>query len=270
MAQQSTPLHKAALKGLFEAVKILAERGAQLDAEDEAGYTALQISAFQGFDKIVGLLLSRGASVNHQDQNGDGYTALQLASQEGHINVIDTLLCNGADVDTQNETGDTALHLAVRNGHAKAVALLLQAGASLHVEDDEGETVLTAPTTDEIRAMLANPPSPLSPVPSSPLKSVATAISTPVPTSEADISTSKATTAVLGAMNEVDVLKAQLYRAKQVGDIAQKEVLKLRERAQTAEARLATSQALVEELRRQLALATTAVNDDGTATEANT
>jgi ankyrin repeat protein len=122
MERQSTPLHKAALKGLFEAVKILTERGAQLDCEDEAGYTALQISAFQGFDNIVALLLSKGANVNHQDEvfaqswpavtqqltpvawkSGDGYTALQLACQEGHVKVIATLLGNGGDVDLQND-----------------------------------------------------------------------------------------------------------------------------------------------------------------------
>ena len=80
MEQRSTPLHKAALKGLFEAVKILTERGAQLDAKDEAGYTALQISSFQGFDNIVGLLLSKGANVNHQDEVGKNLSP-QIRSQ---------------------------------------------------------------------------------------------------------------------------------------------------------------------------------------------
>ena len=51
-----TPLHAAALTGQTEAVELLIDKGADLNAENENGVTPLQMAAQQGHPAIVELL----------------------------------------------------------------------------------------------------------------------------------------------------------------------------------------------------------------------
>ena len=44
------------------------------------------------------------------DQKSSGKTALQVASHQGHTEIVKLLVSAGADMETQDEDGDTALH----------------------------------------------------------------------------------------------------------------------------------------------------------------
>ena len=68
-------------KGRKDAVVLLLEKGASVDAQDKNGYTALHWASWNGHLEVVGTLLDRGASVNVQDNNGD--TALFFALKKG-------------------------------------------------------------------------------------------------------------------------------------------------------------------------------------------
>eukprot|EP00757_Euglenozoa_sp_SAG-D1_P000018 gene18-11488_t len=74
------------------------------------------------------MLLQAGADI--QAKNEDGWTALMLACQNGHSNVVEMLLQAGADIQAKNQQDiihdrQTALMLACPNGHFNVVEMLL-------------------------------------------------------------------------------------------------------------------------------------------------
>ena len=79
-------------------------------------------AALEGSAETVTALLERGADVNARDN--DGYTALIWAAFNGHAEIVTALLERGADVDARNNDGDTALMWAAHNGHAEIATLL--------------------------------------------------------------------------------------------------------------------------------------------------
>ncbi len=67
-----------------------------LDCVDiQTGWVERQVVMGKGHAGIVQTLLAKGADVNAKDN--DGGTALIMASQEGHAGIIQTLLAKGAD-----------------------------------------------------------------------------------------------------------------------------------------------------------------------------
>jgi ankyrin repeat protein len=66
-----------------------------------------------------------GANVNAANQDGD--TALILAAANGRTNIVSVLIAAGADVKAANQDGNTALTLATREGHDETAFRLLDA-----------------------------------------------------------------------------------------------------------------------------------------------
>ena len=75
-------------------VKMLLEKGADVNAMGQFGASALQLASEWGYDNIVEILLENGADVNAM--GGSRASALQLASMGGHDNIVEMLLENGA------------------------------------------------------------------------------------------------------------------------------------------------------------------------------
>ena len=48
--------------------------------------------------------------VGQVDLKNSGKTSLQVASHQGHLDICNLLLSSGADLEVQDEDGDTALH----------------------------------------------------------------------------------------------------------------------------------------------------------------
>jgi hypothetical protein len=72
-------------------------------------------SAASGGDAAaVQALLAKGAELNAK--NNDGVTALIVASGNGHLDVVQALLAKGAELNAKNNDGATALMLASYNG----------------------------------------------------------------------------------------------------------------------------------------------------------
>jgi len=90
--------------------------GADIEARDEIGRTALIWSAFQGHDPMLAYLIDQGADVNARDRRQR--TPLIWAAIAGRVAVIETLLENGADVSGADADGKTAAAHAIAEGHA--------------------------------------------------------------------------------------------------------------------------------------------------------
>ena len=102
-------LYKAVSNGYVNSVKVLLDKGADVNAKNNDGWTALMCASEKGYAKIVSMLLKNGADVNAK--NNGGWTALMKASQEAYKEIVEILLKNGADVNAVTKNGYTALKL---------------------------------------------------------------------------------------------------------------------------------------------------------------
>ena len=87
-------------------------------------------AARSGAHEVVRLLLERGADVNAAE-TWRGQTSLMWAAGEGHAHLIPTMLSYGADVHARSKKGWTPLLFAVREGEVDVVQTLLEAGADV-------------------------------------------------------------------------------------------------------------------------------------------
>jgi len=73
-------------------------------------------------NEICRMLIERGIDVNAKQEGG--FTPLQAAAQNGQLELIDLLLAYGADANVQNDKGETALDIARASNHAEAAKIL--------------------------------------------------------------------------------------------------------------------------------------------------
>jgi ankyrin repeat protein len=120
-----TPLSWAARNKHEAMVKLLLEKGAELESKDDCGRTPLSWAAGNGHDAMVKLLLEKGAELEPKDQFGQ--TPLLLAAGNGHMAVVKILLAKDAlDPDSKDKFGRTPLSWAARRGNSDVVKLLLE------------------------------------------------------------------------------------------------------------------------------------------------
>ena len=88
----------------------LFERGANPNARDVRGWTALMYAGMAGQTRVMKKLLEMGADV-HPQCDLDGTTALSNSIVFGDPTAVRLLLSKGADVDVRNKEGNTPLAL---------------------------------------------------------------------------------------------------------------------------------------------------------------
>lgn len=122
-------LIEATLLGDVELARLRLDEGANPDAgEGRYHGPLLMIAARNGDSGLVGLLLDRGANLEATDDLG--MTALIGAAGSGHIDIVRTLLDRGAKIDTRDWLRCTSLARAAAQGHRDVVELLLSRGAA--------------------------------------------------------------------------------------------------------------------------------------------
>ena len=132
------PLHRATYGEHPEVVELLLENGADLNARNEKGWTALHVAALCGNTRVIKILLGRGADVNARDH--EDVSPLHMAAESGCYDAARLLLVSMADPNVQDKQGITPLHWAVYGAHNRLARLLLSSGAKLNTRDSDGRT----------------------------------------------------------------------------------------------------------------------------------
>jgi ankyrin repeat protein len=101
--------------------KLLVIAGADPNARQANGMTALMSAVFNGQAETARLLIERGADVN---ASAKGFTALRLAVEKNSPDMVKLLLANGARPDLRPESGASALDKARDGGNRQIIELL--------------------------------------------------------------------------------------------------------------------------------------------------
>jgi ankyrin repeat protein len=127
-----TPLYYATLFGLEEVVRLLVDKGANVNAQGGYFGNPLYAASHEGHEAVVRLLLDKGADINAQ---GKLYSnALYAASNKGYEVVVRLLLDKGANVNAQGKVYGNALYAASNEGYEAVVRLLLDKGANVNAQ----------------------------------------------------------------------------------------------------------------------------------------
>jgi uncharacterized protein len=155
-----TPLMAVARSGHVDAAKRLLEAGADVNAKEQFGeQTALMWAAAQSQAEMVKLLASKGADLNARgvirqwerkviteprpkDMNKGGFTPLLYAAREGCVECARHLIAAGADPDLEDPDRVTPLNMALLNLHFEFAAFMIKAGADTDKWDLYGRSPL--------------------------------------------------------------------------------------------------------------------------------
>ncbi|NXM29992.1 MYPT2 phosphatase, partial [Oxyruncus cristatus] len=153
----------------LDMVKFLVENGANVNQQDNEGWTPLHAVASCGYLNIAEYLISHGANV--AAVNSEGEVPSDIAEEAAMKDLLlEQVKKQGVDLDLsrkeeeqqmlqdarqwlnsgriedvkQPRTGATALHVAAAKGYSEVMRLLIQAGFNLNVQDNDGWTPLHA------------------------------------------------------------------------------------------------------------------------------
>lgn len=137
----NTALMSAAWRGYVEIIRLLLEKGADVNAKDTKGITALMCAAAQGHTKAVEILLDKDADINAEATNG--WDALMFA-EVMDMNQTNMSGLNASELLLEKGTGgiNAALMYAANQGDTNGVVLLLDKGADVNAKNNYGDTLL--------------------------------------------------------------------------------------------------------------------------------
>lgn len=135
-------LHAAVLRHSLPESAAAISAGADVNARDLEGRTALFYACMDGEETIVDALIRANADVNLKDKAGE--TPLHFAARFHRERIAEQLLRAGAAVDPQDTHGNTPLWRAVfeSKGRGEMIALLLSCGADRSLENNHGVSPL--------------------------------------------------------------------------------------------------------------------------------
>ena len=135
-----TRLHAAAASDDVATISELLSKGAQIDARDDRGATALLVATHHNNINAARALIEAGADVNAKDNIND--SPYLYAGARGHLDILRMTLAHGADLKSINRFGGTALIPASERGHVETVRTLIKAGVDVDHINKLGWTAL--------------------------------------------------------------------------------------------------------------------------------
>jgi len=138
-----TLLHLAARFNHVETLEFLLSReGINIDAQAQAGATALFNAAITGSFESTKILLEAGANPLIASIQKD--TPLHVAAANGYTNIAELLIAYHSNINAKTVAGDTPLHLATRYVKEFTAELLLSYKADQKITNNLGETPLVS------------------------------------------------------------------------------------------------------------------------------
>jgi ankyrin repeat protein len=131
--RSGTLLMKAATHGQLAVARVLLQHGADVQAVNQLGLTALHRAALANKPETIPLLLEHGADVNTSAV--DGITPMGYAARNASALTVQLLVAAGADLIAVAAEGTTALHQAALNTQADVLQLLLEQAGTAHIDD---------------------------------------------------------------------------------------------------------------------------------------
>lgn len=132
----TSALHWATHHDDAETVAALLSAGAKVNVVNRYGMPPLAQACTNGNAAVVKLLLEAGADAKVTMKGGE--SVLMLASRAGNAESVKALLARGADVNARERLGQTALMWAAAEGHTAVVRALLEAGADKNAMLESG------------------------------------------------------------------------------------------------------------------------------------
>jgi ankyrin repeat protein len=140
-----TSLHLAVLCKKTNAVKLLIETGASVNAVAVGNHTPLHVAVRNRNMEITELLIQNGASINATSIDiftETNETPLRLAIENNDAITAKLLIERGAFINAVANGNVTPLHLAVANGNVQIAELLINKGASVNAVTTYNRTPL--------------------------------------------------------------------------------------------------------------------------------
>jgi uncharacterized protein len=139
----TTALHWASYRDDIAAADLLIRAGANVNAANDLGATPLWTASQNGSEAMVRRLLAAGANPNLTLLRGE--SSLMVASRAGNPVVVEQLLSKGANVNARAARGQTALMWAVAQKHPEVVQVLIAHHADIGARSDAWTQVMAVP-----------------------------------------------------------------------------------------------------------------------------
>ncbi len=158
-APTGSPIADAAMRGDVAAIRASLQQGADVNAAQGDGMTALHWAAESGNEQLAQVLLKSGANTTVVTRIGR-YTPLHIAAKGGHAVLVRLLADAKADVNATTTTGAAPLHFAAASGSSETITILLDKGADVNAREPQwGQTPLMfaagSGRTDAVKVLLA-------------------------------------------------------------------------------------------------------------------
>jgi len=131
-------------KDALAIVKQLVSKGANMEARDEDGRTALFLTAMAGHVPMVNALIGHKADKEATDKLN--FTPLIASAAAGQIPVLEAFIKAKANLEATHQKGGTALHVSASSGQRDSVEMLLnnthKVKANVAAVDEDQDTPL--------------------------------------------------------------------------------------------------------------------------------
>lgn len=147
-------LGAAIVAGDIDIARILLTREVDVNERRFKGGTLLMLAADD--PALIKFLIEKGADVNAKDDDGETALMKAVASYaKTNLSCVNLLLAKGADINAVNSTGETPLIMAVKKFNVEMAALLLKKGSSADIKDKKGKSAWTYAFESDSKPMLS-------------------------------------------------------------------------------------------------------------------